>query len=133
MKNETKVSNSNSVDIVSNDISKKKEYKSKKEIDVCSDESTENVEDIEIIIDDIDLFGKCRIVADSINTYRDKELIKKNINEILNKDETFYFDKLHNTNKGNTYVSWGGFNGKRIYAPYKTSSDECSPVIRIAE
>lgn len=132
MKNETKVLNSNSVNLVSNNTDESIKYKSKKEIDICSDKSAKKNEEVEVIIDATDLFGKCRVVADSIETYNEKELIDKNVDIVLSKDETFYFDRLHTTNKGNVYVSWGDFNGKRIYAPYKNASDEYSSVVRIS-
>lgn len=102
--------------------------------DISSDKKkVKKVEEVEIIIDTTDLFGKCRVASDCINTYKQKELIDKNINMVLSKDETFYFDKLHNTNKGNVYVSWGDFDNERIYAPYRIVTDNNSSVIRISE
>lgn len=88
---------------------------------------------VEMIIDTIMLFGKCRIIAKNIKVYKGKILTKDNLYAVLDENETFYFDRLHNTNKGNIYVSWGDFDNERIYAPYRIVTANSSPVIRISE
>lgn len=109
----------------------KKEKDTKKNIDKVQNSIVQ--EEVEMIIDTTMLFGKCRIVAKNIKVYKGKILTKDNLYAILAENETFYFDRLHNTNKGNIYVSWGDFDNERIYAPYRIVTDNNSPVIRISE
>lgn len=107
------------------------------ELKISKQENVNKKNDIvdieEIIIDTTMLFGKCRISAKNIKVYKGKILTEDNLYTILDENETFYFDRLHNTNKGNIYVSWGGFDNERIYAPYRIITDNSSPVIRISE
>lgn len=107
------------------------------ELKISKQENVNKKNDIvdieEVIIDTTMLFGKCRIKAKNIKVYKDKILTEDNLYTILDENETFYFDRLHNTNKGNIYVSWGGFDNERIYAPYKFIANNNSPVIRISE
>nr|DAD97909.1 MAG TPA: hypothetical protein [Siphoviridae sp. ctqrl18] len=109
----------------------KKEKDIKKNIDKVQNSIVQ--EEAETIIDTTMLFGKCRIIAKNIKIYKGKILTKDNLYAILGENETFYFDRLHNTNKGNVYVSWGDFDNERIYAPYRIVTDNNSPVIRISE
>lgn len=109
----------------------KKEKDTKKHIDKVQNSIVQ--EEVEMIIDTTMLFGKCRVIAENIKVYKGKILTKDNLYAILDKNETFYFDRLHNTNKGNIYVSWGDFDNERIYAPYRIVTDNNSPVIRISE
>lgn len=109
----------------------KKEKDTKKNIDKVQNSIVQ--EEVEMIIDTTMLFGKCRIIANNIKVYKGKILTKDNLYAVLDENETFYFDRLHNTNKGNIYVSWGDFDNERIYAPYRMVTDNSSPVIRISE
>ena len=109
----------------------KKEKDTKKNIDKVQNSIVQ--EEVEMIIDTTMLFGKCRIIANNIKVYKGKILTKDNLYAVLDENETFYFDRLHNTNKGNIYVSWGDFENERIYAPYRMVTDNSSPVIRISE
>ena len=109
----------------------KKEKDTKKNIDKVQNSIVQ--EEVEMIIDTTMLFGKCRIIAKNIKVYKGKILTKDNLYAVLDENETFYFDRLHNTNKGNIYVSWGDFDNERIYAPYRIVTDNNSPVIRISE
>lgn len=109
----------------------KKEKDTKKNIDKVQNSIVQ--EEVEMIIDTTMLFGKCRVIAKNIKVYKGKILTKDNLYAILDENETFYFDRLHNTNKGNIYVSWGDFDNERIYAPYRIVTDNNSPVIRISE
>lgn len=108
-----------------------------KECEVSKQENINKKNDVvdieEVITDTTMLFGKCRIIAKNIKVYKGKILTKDNLYAILGENETFYFDRLHNTNKGNIYVSWGDFDNERIYAPYRMVTDNSSPVIRISE
>lgn len=96
-------------------------------------DTKKHTDKVEKIIDTTMLFGKCRIIAKNIKVYKGKILTKDNLYAVLDKNETFYFDRLHNTNKGNIYVSWGDFDNERIYAPYRIVTDNNSRVIRISE
>lgn len=109
----------------------KKEKDSKKNINKVQNSIVQ--EEVEMIIDTTMLFGKCRIISKNIKVYKGKILTKDNLYAVLDENETFYFDRLHNTNKGNIYVSWGDFDNERIYAPYRIVTDNNSPVIRISE